>query len=297
MAKKNGSVIVVDSSGFSDKRIKFDGVSVDGEAVKDYLDRLVIDEVAAELEDEADSVNTVYRKPRLRYTSEVEQPGKVKLMTKDDVAREIQIEAIKKELPLINSNLKYVVASFLTGETFNYTQLHNFIKVTFDKDVPIERLQQMPSIIKKSRISFLLKKVGSNPVTYAFDPRAKAFSLLDTYDLYQKSGISLEAFCGKYPITLDILKDKGIDLTPDNDAATGNVDADTGVPEELADEIHVRPVDNIDMSDEEYQALVDEMKKDEPEDKPTWQGLQGLLDQLNGGKFDININITFKLLK
>lgn len=283
MSNKTTS-IVVESSGFSDKKIKLDslqhadGLTINQESIGAYFDRSFIEELTKDAEKQSHHNIGINHKPRLRYKPHKEAPGNGHFLHQSQInrlySRRIMENLVKANAPQI----KFVIAALLTGQTFTYENLQNYIKEQCGKHINIQPLQACISSLKNSPAGFLLEKVGKVPATWRLTPEATVLKLLEIYELSKTSGsFNVEMAIAKYPFIADIIKDK-----------TG---ADVSKPEfkeAMESKKKKAPVNITEPAP----------KSDNSQVVRTENNKQPLIEllQASGGKFDINVNVNFRIL-
>lgn len=283
MSNKTTS-IVVESSGFSDKKIKLDSLqhaddlTINQESIDAYFDRSFIKELTEDAEKQSHQDIGINYKPRLRYKAHKEAPGNGRFLTKQQINQQYT-GAIMENLVRQNaSQIKFVIAALLTGQTFTYDSMHNYIKDRCGKVINNQPLQASISSLKLSPAGFLLEKVGKMPASWRIHPDATQLDQKEFYELSKKTGnFNLEKAIAKYPFIADIIKDKtGADVN--------------------------KPKDEEAMEAKEKKAPVNitdpAPKSDNSQVVRTENNKQPLIEllQASGGKFDINVNVNFRIL-
>ena len=271
------ATVVIQSEGFSDKRIKLDSLAtaetltVEGDSVGAYLDRSFINDIEKELVDESKQSIGINYKPRLRYKAHKEKHGKGLILTRSEINIQYNERIMKQIKQGRGSFIEYLIAAFLSGETFTYDQLIEYINIKADTNFKVKRMSQAIHVFKKSKIGFILKRVGKNPATYAFDKRALNMTREDIYALYTKVNVlTLETACGRYPFLIEMLRESGIDIQLPKWIKDIKPSAVAAEPSAVAAE-----------PEEKLPSGIDPLLK--------------LLNTIDGGKFDLNININFNV--
>lgn len=278
----DADAIIVDSNGFTDKKIKIEslkglnGVTISGQVLADYLDDLSAKQIVDEIQEETKQDIGICRKPYLKYRVHKEDDGYGKVLKRSEINR-LYYGSIMENLNKIKAPaVRYVLACLLTGQSLNYKQMIELIKEKSGKEFTELTCQQQISRINKSKISFLINKVGSIPAVWKLDERATEIEEKYLYSMFLNTGVSLEQACLKYPFLVSILKDRN--------------DVDIELPWSKGEKIDViKSVDNaggiIGTHDESPDEQVPE------ETYPT------LIEAISSarGKFDLNININFRI--
>lgn len=284
--------VIVSSSGFSDKKIKLESlsnlpaISVDSVVVEDWLADRFIDDLITNADNQDYKDIGINHKPRLRYKDYKEPPGKGRYMSRAEI-NELQLEKVIKEAFKVKKSKVYVVlALLLTGKSYSYSEIERqIIDAVGKKWISTENCHQIFYNLKRSPIHFLLEQAGSNPKAWRLNPKALEISVDDLYQLYSSThSFNIEQACKKYPVIIGILRDKkGIDLL-----ATSS---DYGI-KSTSSTTETEGVDNLRV---ERSTLT--LPEESAEKLPTGiQPLLKLLEQINGGGFDLNVNFNIRIM-
>lgn len=277
---KQDAVVVVESSGFSDKKIKMDGlknaegITISGDSLSAYFDRSFIDELTDDITKEARQDIGINHKPRLRYKPYKEKPGLGKLLSRSDINL-IYSGDIMQNLVKINApQIKFVIAALLSGESFTYDYMHEYIKEKCGKVIKLQPLQACVSVLKNSPAGFIFEKVGTIPATWRVHPLCSGMSPQDVYELTKKSGeLTLEKAIRKYPFLADVLEEK------------------TGSPIPLPSSIKEEETPKKTKSQQPSEQDSNDIQTLPAHAQPLVE-----LIKSSGGKFDINVNVNFRIL-
>lgn len=275
--KHEDSVVVVESRGFSDKKIKIeslknaDGITIDGDSIKNYLDACLAQDLIKELDHESRQDIGVNHKPIIRYKPHKEAPGIGILIKQSQINMEYN-EQIMQNLNKIKAPVqRYVITALLTGQSFTYASFSEYIEKYSGKKIKPGVINSAVAIMTHSRLGFLLKKVGRIPATWQIDKRALEMQEQDLYQLTLKSTskLSLEDACLKYPFLTKIIEEKeGVEIKlPDRQAEE---------VKQCNEQTHIEPA--IEPAKDEKESLANAISK-----------------TLSNEKFDINININFRI--
>lgn len=275
--KHEDSVVIVESRGFSDKKIKIeslknaDGITIDGDSIKNYLDACLAQDLIKEIDHESRQDIGVNHKPIIRYKPYKEAHGIGTLIKQSQINMEYN-EKIMQNLNKIKAPVqRYVITALLTGQSFTYASFSEYIEKYSGKKIKPGVINSAVAIMTHSRLGFLLKKVGKIPATWQIDKRALEMQEQDLYHLTLKnaSKLSLEDACLKYPFLTKIIEEKeGVEIKlPDRQAEE---------EKQCNEQTHIEPA--IEPAKDEKESLANAISK-----------------ALSNEKFDINININFRI--
>lgn len=294
MSNKDNS-FVVSGHGFSDKRIKIEslknhpGITIDGNDFADYLNRTSSKELISELTEEKKSEISICHKPRIRYKDHKENPSVGNKLDRSKI-NYLYNGKIMQNLKKMNApQVRYVLAAFLSGETFTYESLHNYIKEKADKTIRLQPLQACLSGIKHSKIGFLFEKIGRLPAHWQLEPRATSMLEEDLYQLFLPRGLmNIEQACNKYPFISEILKEQGI-----IDTSTLGKRENTEIQKRPDARKNKSKIEKPDQKSVESELVMP--VKSENHLKSIFAGsvAETLLEK---GKLDINVNFNFRIL-
>jgi len=289
MGKNSSEAIIVESKGFTDKKIKIESlkgtsISVNGDDIASYLDDCFINDISESITQEAKQDIGICRKPRLRYPRYKEENGQGTLLSRSQI-NEQYVRSIMQNLNKIGAPIqRYILSAMLTGDVFSYKSIAQHIKERSGKIIPTYRINTTFWNIKHhTPIGFLFRKIASKPAQWQIDQRACEIKEEDLYKLstHKTSGFNIEKACLKYPFLSAILEERTgaeIDLPQQDDQKLTEKDKAEMVEKAPA------PME----FEQESNAIAHKSA-----DHPTEALISSILDK---GKFDINININFRLL-
>lgn len=282
MGKNSNEAIIVKSKGFTDKKVKIEslkgtGILVNGDDVASYLDDCFINDISDSLTKEARQDIGICRKPYLRYPRHKEENDQGMFIKRSEINKQY-VRSTMQNLNKIEAPIsRYIIAAFLTGDIFSYKSMAQYIKEQSGKIIPIDRINTVFWSIKhRTPIGFLFRKISLKPAQWQIDQRACEIKEEDLYKLstHKTSGFNIEKACLKYPFLGAILEERTgaeIDLPQQDDQKLTEGDK-APAPMEI---------------EQESNAIAHKSAE-----HPT-KLISSILDK---GKFDINININFKLL-
>lgn len=307
--KQANKEVIVSSSGFSDKRIKLESlnnlppVSVDSVVVEDWLSNQFIDDLIKDIDIQDYKDIGINRKPRLRYKDYKEPPGKGRYMSRAEI-NEMQLEKVIKEALKAKQPKVYIIlALLLTGKPYSYKEIEQQINdIVGKKLISVKGCHPIFHNIKRSAISFLLEQAGNNPKSWRLNPKALEISIDDLYQLYNSvRSFNMEQACKKYPVLIGLLRDKkGIDILATSSDYGTELTSSTTEAEEV-DNLRVErstltmPEASAEKPPTGIQPTP--MSEESVEKLPTGiQPLLKLLEQINGGGFDLNVNFNIRIM-
>ena len=283
MGKNSSEAIIVESKGFTDKKIKIEslkgtGISVNGDAIATYLEDCFISDISNSLTKESRQDIGICRKPYLRYPRHKEGNGHGRLIKRSEINKQY-VRSTMQNLNKINAPItRYIISTMLTGDVFSYKSMAEYIKKQSGKIITTNRINIAFWHIKNDTpIGFLFRKISLKPALWQIDQRACEIKEEDLYNLsiHKKSGFNIEKACLKYPFLSAILEERTgaeIDLSQQGD--------------------HVFTEDSKAKVEENISASIDNIEQQRIA-VPAEKTIKLILDK---GKFDINININFRLL-
>lgn len=290
-------VFVVGSHGFSDKRIKIESlknnseITVDEETLNNYLNRQSSQDIISELEQEKKSNISIVRKPVVRYKPHKENPSVGTSLSRSTINHLYNRRIMQNQKKINAPQVRYVIESFLSGQTFTYESLQKHILERADKEIKLQPLQACVSSIKHSKIGFLLKKVGRVPAHFQMDKRAMEIKGEDLYQMFLPRGaLDIEQACNKYPFIREILREQGIVDFAQLEKKTEKTDQkNTKEENKKAAATDELPLDR-NASDGPAEII--------PGKNPLKSLIAGTSvdTMLSKGKFDINVNFNFRIL-
>ena len=304
MSRNDQSVVVVESTGFSDKKIKLskkqDGLTVGGqrihhmknevltvggELISDYLSDNFISDIQTELEQEKRQDIGICRKPYLKYPRHKEPNGQGEIFDRAKINR-LYARSNMENLNKRKANkIEYILTAFLTGKAFTFHQLSDYIKEKSGKEFGATPLNNTFLGVKRSKIFFLFKRVAKYPQAWVMDQRATQIKQPDLYQLWRAKGdLSLEDACLKYPFITKIIEETGgpkIQLPTRKYDKKANKKIDPVESETIDDMPKFKGFEPLDI---------------EPacNDENPLEKLAQILTK-NDGKIDFNINVNFKI--
>lgn len=282
----NETVVVVESKGLSDKKIKLDslknsdGIIIDGDSIASYLSACVANDLVKELTSESRQDIGISRKPHIRYKAYKEKPAVGCVFSRSKINELYQVR-IMENLKKINApQVRFVLASFLSGETFTYESLAEYIKEKSGKVIKPGVINGCVASMTHSKMGFLLNKVGKLPATWQMDKRALEMDEADLYDLFLRTQgkMTIEDACLKYPFLVKILEEKKL-LT----------ESDKNKNDENENYLEPKTQEAIEQTDTLEPISMDSIKR---------EVLGSFQKAISGdkNKFDLNINVNFRIL-